>query len=97
MPSFILIHQTVWPQYINVTDREEGQGSGIIERTVLQTVTQKTTSKIHKIFCACYPWPWLSSTLTSVQYIMYTFRFVDYVSLVNSLPGKGDASKGYTQ
>ena len=25
MPSFILIHPTVWPQYINVTDRQTGQ------------------------------------------------------------------------
>jgi len=25
MPSFILIHPTVWPQYTNVTDRQTGQ------------------------------------------------------------------------
>jgi len=24
MPSFILIHPTTWPQYINVTDRQDG-------------------------------------------------------------------------
>jgi len=23
MPSFIVIHQTVWPQYTNVTDRTD--------------------------------------------------------------------------
>ena len=41
MPSFILIHQTVWPQYINVTDKTgqtDRQRSDSIERTVLQTV-----------------------------------------------------------
>jgi len=25
MPSFILIHPTVWPQYTNVTDRQDRQ------------------------------------------------------------------------
>jgi len=25
MPSFIVIHSTVWPQYTNVTDRQTGQ------------------------------------------------------------------------
>jgi len=40
MPSFILIHPTVWPQYTNVTDRtgQTVQRSDSIGRTVLQTV-----------------------------------------------------------
>jgi len=42
MPSFILIHPTVWPQYSNVTDR---QRSDSIWRTVLQTVVQKHTGR----------------------------------------------------
>ena len=37
VPSFILIHPTVWPQYTNVTDR---QRSDSIWRTVLQTVAK---------------------------------------------------------
>jgi len=47
MPSFILIRQTLWPQYTNVTDRQDrqtGQGrqrSDSLGRTVLQTVAQK--------------------------------------------------------
>jgi len=41
MPSFILIHPTVWPQYTNVTDSTERQRSDSIGRTVLQTVAQK--------------------------------------------------------
>ena len=42
-PSFILIHLTVWPQYINVTDRQtDRQRSDSIGQTVLQTVAQKT-------------------------------------------------------
>jgi len=43
MPSFILIHPTIWPQYTNVTDRtrQTGQRSDSIGRTVLQTVAQK--------------------------------------------------------
>jgi len=46
MPSFILIRQTVWPQYTNVTDRTgqdrtDRQRSDSIGRTILQTVAQK--------------------------------------------------------
>ena len=44
MPSFVLIHPTVWPQYTNVTDRQDRQTdrqrSDSIWRTVLQTVDQ---------------------------------------------------------
>jgi len=36
MPSFILIHPTVWPQYTNVTDRQTGQDRQT-ERTDRQT------------------------------------------------------------
>jgi len=41
MPSFILIHPTVWPQYTNVTERQTGQWSDSIGRTILQMVAQK--------------------------------------------------------
>jgi len=47
MPSYILIRPTVWPQYTNLTDRQDRTGqidrqrSDSIGRTVLQTVTQK--------------------------------------------------------
>jgi len=45
MLSFILIRATVWPQYINVIDRQTGQTadrySDSIGRTVLQAVAQK--------------------------------------------------------
>jgi len=41
MPSFILIRPTVWPQYTNVTDRQDRQGTDSIGRTVLQTVAKK--------------------------------------------------------
>jgi len=34
VPSGILIHPTVWPQYTNVTDRQTGQWSHNIGRTV---------------------------------------------------------------
>jgi len=42
MPSFILIRSTVWPQYTNVTDRQDRQRTDSIGRTVLQTVAQKS-------------------------------------------------------
>jgi len=50
MPSFILIHPTVWPQYTNVTDRHrqtDRQRPDSIGQTVLQTVAQKR-------FALCY-------------------------------------------
>jgi len=40
MPSFILIHPTVWPQYTNVTERQDRQGSDSIGQTILQAVAQ---------------------------------------------------------
>jgi len=61
MPSFILIHPTVWPQYSNVTYRQTGvdtgqtdrqthrQRSDDIERTVLQTVAQKCVWRVSKV------------------------------------------------
>jgi len=44
MPSCILIRPTIWPQYTNVTDRQDRQDkqrSDSRGRTVLQTVAQK--------------------------------------------------------
>ena len=43
IPSGILIHLTVWPQYTNVTDRTDRQRSRSIGRTVLQTVESIVT------------------------------------------------------
>jgi len=39
---------------------------------------KRHTSNLHEIFCTCYPWPWLGSCLTTMQYVMY-FRFVNDV------------------
>jgi len=36
VPSFVLIRPTVWPQCTNVTDRQTGQRTDSIGRTVLQ-------------------------------------------------------------
>jgi len=54
MPTFILIHRTVWPQYTNVADRQTGQTdrqdrqrSDTTGWTVLETVAQKR-------FALCY-------------------------------------------
>jgi len=40
--NFILIHPTVWPQYTNITDRQDNS----IWQTVLQTVAQKLNQLI---------------------------------------------------
>jgi len=42
VPSGILIHPTVWPQYTNVTDRQTVQRSRSIERTVTCSGRAKT-------------------------------------------------------
>ena len=50
MSSFILIHPTIWPQSTNVTDRTDrqiGQRSEGIGRTVLQTVAQKLQTPVN--------------------------------------------------
>jgi len=47
--SGILIHPTVWPQYINVTDRQTGQRSCSIG----QTVTCNSHSKMERPFHSC--------------------------------------------
>ena len=41
VPSGILIHPTVWPQYTNVTDRTDRQQSDNIGQTALQKIAQK--------------------------------------------------------
>ena len=62
MPSLILIHQTVWPQYTNVTNRTRQTGedrqterqterSDSIQQTILQTVAQKHTKFGKKCYC----------------------------------------------
>ena len=57
VPSFILIRQTVWPHYTNVTDRQDRtdrQRSDSIGRTVLQTVAQKfSRGSMLVIVCGC--------------------------------------------
>jgi len=53
-----LIRPTVWPQYTNVTDRQDrtdrqtGQRSDSIGRTVLQTVAQKLNKQEVQILVA---------------------------------------------
>ena len=47
MPSIILIHPTVWPQYTKVTDwtgQRDRQRIDSIGRTALQMVAQKSVS-----------------------------------------------------
>jgi len=51
VPSGILIHPTVWPQYTDVTDRTDRTGhdrqrSDSIRRTVLQTVAQNVVKLV---------------------------------------------------
>ena len=52
MPSFILIRPTVWPQYTNVTDRQDRQRTDSIGRTVLQTVAQKLFQQLTRRYAS---------------------------------------------
>jgi len=47
MPSFILIHPSIWPQYTNITDRTglTDRWSDSIGQTILQAVAQKTKAR----------------------------------------------------
>jgi len=58
MPSFILIHPTVWLQHTNVTDRQDGQWSDMMGPTVLQLMPIKKTN-------ANNPNQWLGLFLSS--------------------------------
>jgi len=54
VPRCILIHPAVWPQYFNITDRQDSQDrqrSDSIELTVLQTVAQKWLICVEVIVC----------------------------------------------
>jgi len=43
VPSFILIHPTIWPQYTNVTDRQDRTGqTGVIVILVTLIVSTLT-------------------------------------------------------
>jgi len=73
MPSFVLIHPTVWPQYTKVTDRQDRQAyKGLIAQgePFLQTVAQKVSAQ--KLL-ACYM---LSHTLLRVE---ISKRFYIYI------------------
>jgi len=50
MPSFTLIHPTVWPQYTNVTNRHDRQQSDSIGRTVLKHSPKKAHDSGHTHF-----------------------------------------------
>jgi len=59
LPSFILIHPTVWPKYTNVADRTgqtERQRSDSIQRTVLETVAQRTTTSLMILYAGQPGW-----------------------------------------
>jgi len=55
-PSFILIRQTVWPQYTNVTDRTDRQLSDSIGRIILQTVAQNSWTDRDAVWCVDSGW-----------------------------------------
>jgi len=53
-------------------------------------------STLHKIVCTCFLWPWLGLVWRQCN-SLYTSGFVDDVTFAHNRPGKGDASRAYTQ
>jgi len=66
MPSFILIHPTVWLQYCTPTSQrgQDRQRSDSIERTGLQSVTQKRVLSLKNFECI-----YSSESLTATTYM----------------------------
>jgi len=54
VPSGILIHPTAWPQYTNVTDRQDRQRADSIGQTVLQTVAQDWQRRLFAVYACSY-------------------------------------------
>jgi len=71
VPSGILVHPTVWPQYTNVKDRQaDRQRSDSIGRTVLQTVGQKVgLLELIKVSCSSVNCYFKDAMLERVSYI----------------------------
>jgi len=71
MPSFILIRPTVWPQYTNVTDRQDRQTDSI-GRTILQTVAQKRLALCYRTVVRLWHWciveKWLDGSRRHLVY-----------------------------
>jgi len=96
MPSFILIRETVWPQYTDVTDRQgrptdrTGQLSDSIELTVLQTVAQKSISiktKLEAItWLYCVECPQYSTRLEALAYLYVSSNTVSPALRPTSVP-----------
>jgi len=77
MPSFILIHRTVWPQHTNVTS-QTGQRSDSIGRTVLQSVAQKRFTLCYRplsVLSVCL-WRWCI-VAKRLDYYYYYYYAVD--------------------
>jgi len=54
VPSGIVMRSTIWPQYTNVTDKQDIQRSDSIGRTILQTVAQKLIkTQVTRLVNAC--------------------------------------------
>jgi len=100
VPSFILIHPTVWPQYTNVTDRQTGQRSDSIGRIVLQTVAQKPHDQTSRSFLYVLTVAVHGSFILRRHYNISCISgsgFVNDVIFAHNRPSKGDANRMYTQ
>ena len=98
LPSCILMHPTVWPQYTNVTDRtdiQDRQQSDSIGWTVLQTVAQKPIRSINFIVSLngkdvipsvfqCYTITTTHCMQILTRLIVSTFTFHLFLANVNS-------------
>jgi len=69
-------------------DRQTGQRSDSIGRTVLQTVAQKRLALTSRIFVdTCYMWPWFDPLRTIMKYVRYVLPICDVMFAHNGLYG----------
>jgi len=62
MPSLTLMHPTFWPQYTNVTDRQDRKRSDSKGRLVLETVARKLLSPLSYLRLKCIKFDFDSQT-----------------------------------
>ena len=83
VPSFILIHPTIWQQYTNITDRTDRQtgqdrtGEPSIGRTILQAVAQKQYTNDHETYPDCF----------SRNYYYYYYYYIRLIAFFTRQPG----------
>jgi len=102
VPSFTLIHPTIWPQYTNVTDRgqtdttdrqTDRQQSDSTGQTVLQTFAQKIHATVQQRVA---PWPLITYCCQVAPLLRTTFHTANFL-IKGTHPHATSAMRHYMQ